>query len=302
MKIIAVVVTFNRLSLLQRTIACLRDSQPALDAIVVVNNDSSDGTRQWLDSQSGLVVIHQDNVGGAGGFRRGMKKAHEMGADWVWCMDDDVFPRPDCLSRFIDNMDYAGVGIMSPRRLVEGEIFTTEFQAFDLFHTMASTSISPLRKMQVDNTVEIAGAAFEGLFIKRDVIDAIGYPNDRLFIFYDDTDYCIRTLQAGFKLIYVPQALMDKQKFFSNVTWLERTRAKRWKRFYQVRNGSWFHHRYGKTWGVRNIRPFNAMLGYMVPALFLGLFTKAYRAGDAARFVRAYREGRREQLGRIPWI
>lgn len=298
MKIIAVIVTYNRLELLKRTISCLRATS-GLDRIVVVNNDSPDGTRQWLDSQTNLDVIHQDNVGGAGGFKRGMKRAHELGADWVWCMDDDVFPRPDCLEHLVAQTTYPGVGIMSPRRLVDGEIFTTEFKAFDLTKTMASTSIEPLRKQQVDTVTEIAGAAFEGLFIKRSVIDAIGYPNDRLFIFYDDTDYCIRALHKGFKLIYIPDALMDKQKFFANSSWLERTRSKRWKRFYQVRNGAWFHHHYGLTWGVRNLRSFNAMLGYAVPALFLGLFTNAYRAGDAWRFVQAYRAGRHEHLGRL---
>lgn len=301
MRIIAVVVTYNRLELLKRTISCLRATD-GVDDIVVVNNDSPDGTRQWLDSNAGanrLTVIHQDNVGGAGGFKTGMKKALEMGADWIWCMDDDVFPRPGCLAAFLNHTDYPDVGIMAPRRLVDGEIFTTEFTGFDFTHTFASTAIGHLKKRDVTSTIEIAGAAFEGLFIKREVVEKIGFPNDRLFIFYDDTDYCLRARLAGYKILYVVDALFDKQKFFSNATWLERTKAKRWKRFYQVRNGAWFHHHYGKTWGVRNLRSFNAMLGYMVPALFLGLFTKAYKPGDAFRFWRAWWQGRKEQLGKM---
>ena len=64
MKIIAVVVTFNRFELLKKTISCLR-ATPQLNAIVVVNNDSTDGTATWLDNQQDLTVIHQQNVGGA---------------------------------------------------------------------------------------------------------------------------------------------------------------------------------------------------------------------------------------------
>lgn len=299
-EVIAVVVTFNRMELLKRTIGCLRAAD-GLKGIVVVNNDSSDGTREWLEEikdQYGLDVIHQSNVGGAGGFKTGMRRAYELGAEWIWCMDDDVFPREGCLSALLECSDYPGVGIMSPRRLVEGEIFTTEFEEFNLEKTFSSTATGHLKHKEVTEPTEISGAAFEGLFIKREVVEKIGYPNSDLFIFYDDTDYCIRTLLAGFKLLYVPAALMDKYKFFTSSSWLERTGAKRWKRFYQVRNGAWFHHHYGKTWGVRNVRSFNAMLGYMFPALFLGLFTKAYKSGDAWRFISAWRKGRKEQLGR----
>lgn len=301
MKVIAVVVTYSRLPLLKRTIQCLRDT-PELSGIVVVNNDSPDGTREWLDSLSDdpkLTVIHQANVGGAGGFATGMRRALEMGAGWIWCMDDDVFPRPGCLAALMQQAGYPGVGVMSPRRLVEGSVFTTEFTAFDLTRTFASTASGHLRHNPARQVTEIAGAAFEGLFIKREVVEAIGFPNSDLFIFYDDTDYCLRASLAGFKILYVPDALMDKQKFFSSASWLERTKAKRWKRFYQVRNGAWFHHHYGKSWGVRNVRSFNAMLGYMLPALLLGLFTSAYKAGDAGRFVKAWNAGRHERLGRI---
>lgn len=301
MKIIAVVVTFNRLELLKKTISCLR-ATPELETIVVVNNDSTDGTAVWLDNQQGLVVIHQSNVGGAGGFVTGMKRAHSMGADWIWCMDDDVFPRPDCLGELLRNVDYPQVGIMSPRRLVEGSIFTTEFKDYDLSHAFASTSIGPLRKISVDNVTEIAGAAFEGLFINRQVVDSIGYPNPDLFIFYDDTDYCIRAYLAGFKLLYVPEALMDKQKFFAGESWIERTTKKRWKRFYQVRNGAWFASTYGRTWGAKYLRPFISMLGYLAPSAIMGLIKRGYKPADALRFIRAYRNGLKGNLGKIKWL
>ena len=301
MKIIAVVVTFNRLELLKKTISCLRNT-PELEAIVIVNNDSTDGTDVWLDNQKDLIVIHQSNVGGAGGFVTGMKRAHSMGADWIWCMDDDVFPRPDCLGQLLSLTDYPKVGIMSPRRLIEGSIFTTEFKDYDLSHIFASTSIGPLRKTSVDSTTEIAGAAFEGLFINRRVVDTIGYPNPKLFIFYDDTDYCIRAYRAGFKLLYVPNALMDKQRFFTGNSWIERTSKKRWKRFYQVRNGAWFASTYGRTWGVKYIRPLISMLGYLAPAAFMGLIKRGYKPADAARFIRAYRDGLKGNLGKIKWL
>ena len=100
MNIIAVVVTYNRLNLLKRNIGCLKQNKP-VSSIVVVNNGSTDGTTEWLKEQTDLIVIHQSNVGGAGGFCTGMEYAYRAGADWVWCMDDDVFPRADCLDELL---------------------------------------------------------------------------------------------------------------------------------------------------------------------------------------------------------
>ena len=65
MKIIAVVVTYNRLSLLKRNLDCLRQNKP-LSSIIVVNNGSTDGTAEWLAEQQDVMVLTQANVGGAG--------------------------------------------------------------------------------------------------------------------------------------------------------------------------------------------------------------------------------------------
>ena len=96
MKIIAVVVTYNRLELLKRNISCLKQNKP-LSAIVVVNNGSTDGTSEWLASQDSLTVVNQANVGGSGGFYTCIRKSCELDADWIWCMADDLFALPDCL-------------------------------------------------------------------------------------------------------------------------------------------------------------------------------------------------------------
>lgn len=101
-KVIAVIVTYNRKTLLQRVVDSLRNQSVPLYGIIVVDNGSTDGTGEWLDGQDGLTVIHQENVGGSGGFWRGIKEASRLDCDWIWCMDDDVFPREDCLKTLLD--------------------------------------------------------------------------------------------------------------------------------------------------------------------------------------------------------
>ena len=91
---------------------------------------------------------------------------------------------------------------------------------------------------------------------------------------------------------------MDKEKFFSNDTWKERNRKKKWKRFYQVRNAAYLNHRYGRNWAVKYLRSFNAVLGYMLTVLLTAPFTDAYRFSDLAKFWKAYTDGVNERLGK----
>lgn len=296
MKVIAVVVTYNRSQLLKRNIACLRKNSP--HAIIVVNNGSTDDTGEWLAEQTDLIVITQANVGGSGGFYTGIQQAMERGADWIWCMDDDVFPRPDCLSNLLDHTASEEVGILAPRRLMEDNIFTNDFQAVNLTNPFTSMYKKKLKKQVINKPVEILGTAFEGLFIRKEAVEKIGLPNKDLFIFCDDTDYCLRAVLAGYKILYIPSALMDKEKFFSNDTWNERNKKKKWKRFYQIRNSTYLNHHYGRNWGVKYIRGFNGVIGYIAIALFTCPFSDAYSLKDIAKLWKAYQDGIQEKLGR----
>lgn len=298
MKIIAVVVTYNRLELLKKNINCLNQNKP-LNSIIVVNNGSTDGTTEWLNSQENLIVVHQSNTGGSGGFYTGISRAHEAGADWIWCMDDDVFPHSDCLENLLKEIADETIGILAPRRLMEGKIFCHDFQEYNLTNPFASMYRRRLSKQEINVPTEIKGTAFEGPFIRREVVETIGLPNKDLFIFCDDTDYCLRAVLAGFKLLYVPSALMDKEKFFSNDSWSERNRKKKWKRFYQIRNSAYLNHHYGKNIAVKYLRSFNNVAGYILTALFTAPFSKAYSWKDIPRLWQAYRNGINEKLGII---
>ena len=301
MDITAVVVTFNRKELLKKNIDCLRQNKP-LTRIIVVNNGSTDGTREWLDSQQDLFVIHQDNVGGSGGFYTGIDAACQIGSDWIWCMDDDVFPRVACLEELLKEAEDERIGILAPRRLMEETIFCHDFQEYNLTNPFASMYSKRLDNPNVNVPIEIKGTAFEGPLIRREVVEKIGFPNKDLFIFCDDTDYCIRAIQAGFKIMYVPDALMDKQKFFSDDTWAERNRKKKWKRYYQIRNSAYLNHHYGQNWSVRYLRGFINVFGYMATAFITAPFSKAWKWSEIPQLWKAYQDGIHERLGRIQLI
>lgn len=310
MKITAVVVTYNRKELLKKVILSLKEI-PMLTSVIVVNNGSTDGTEQWLAEQTGIETITQANVGGSGGFYTGIKYAYEQGADWIWCMDDDVFPEPDCLSELLkvvykeesdNNIQHPSpntqhhIGILCPRRIQAGEIFVNECQKIDTTHTFSSMHQKRLTP-EVSEPLDIEGMVFEGPLIRRKVVESIGYPNKDLFIFYDDTDYSLRAVKAGFRVVYVPDAIMQKEKFFSNDTWAEKQQKKKWKRRYQVRNSAYFNHHYGTTFGVRYVRTLTSLAGYLATALWLTISRKGYGWKDIGNLWSAYKDGINERLG-----
>src|SRR5438128_12609415 len=98
MKIIAVVVTYNRLPLLKKSLDAVYSQTRKPDAIIVINNGSTDDTGEWLQTQP-VINYTQENKGGAGGFSYGINKAYGHGADWIWLMDDDTIPQKDSLEK-----------------------------------------------------------------------------------------------------------------------------------------------------------------------------------------------------------
>ena len=297
LNIYAVVVTYNRFKLLQRAIGYLRRQTQPLAGIVVVNNGSTDGTHEWLDQQTDLTVVHQDNVGGSGGFYTGIKKAYELGADWLWCMDDDVYPAEDCLETLCSYIpNHPEIGIYCPQRICNGHITVGETEWFNL-----TNPLKPLHKflsvsnLGNDELIGIEGMTFEGPFISRAVIDKIGLPNKELFILYDDTDFSFRAIRAGFKVVHCQKATLHKEYFPPKAATTDEFVVD-WKTFYFVRNMSYFAKEYGETFVFRTFGGIRFFLHNLWDA---AVYCKKGKLKEMRKIIRAFNDGKRKQLGKI---
>ncbi len=206
-RVTAVVVTFNRLALLQRLLARLREV-PEVDEVLVVDNASTDGTGAWLRTQDGLDGVSSrtlaDNTGGAGGFADGLAWAMERGADLAWLMDDDGLPDPDCLARLLAHdgaLDFWGPAVLAehddtrlcfPIRLPGG---TT------VVHRMAEVEAAAR-----DGLVPGVVIPFNGVLVTRDLVERIGVPRAEFFIWGDDVEYLWRAERAGARIATVVDA------------------------------------------------------------------------------------------------
>lgn len=300
MKITAVVVTFNRFELLKKTIQSLRNQTIKLDSIIVVNNGSTDGTRAWLDNEKGLSVINQENIGGSGGFYTGIKYAHEHGFDWMWCMDDDVFPTPECLENLLKK-DSEGIGILCPRRKMNGKVVINEVVGLNLSNPFKKIHGKPLKEENLSGrgTANIVGMVFEGPLIKKEVVDKIGYPNKDLFLFYDDTDYSYRATLAGYKVVYVKDAILDKQYFAANKTREQLVQSGKWKLKYHLRNTTYFCHEYGKNFIFRRFGATPLFIHMFLAIAFNLPLNKKYTFKDFSMLFDMYKRGIKGYLGKI---
>lgn len=293
----AVVVTYNRLLYLKKTINALRSQTRKLDAIIVVDNNATDGTAEWLDSQKDLFVIHQENLGGSGGFCRGIEDAYKKGFDWIWCMDDDVYPNPTCLENLL-NGPHLHAAIRCPRRIMNGKPFQGEYTKLNLssFFVPFHEELTPIEYYLQNQPFDIMGMAFEGPLINRHVVEQIGYPKKELFILFDDTEYSLRAISKGLSVVVVPSAVLDKECFSINKSTSEIRKMSSWKLFYEIRNNSYIHVMYGNNWFVKRIKPLGLLLKYNI-IFIANIFSDKYSFKDLISWQRAYFDGQRRKLG-----
>lgn len=255
-EVAVVLVTFNRLSLLQDTLDALALQSRRVDDVYVVNNASTDGTTEFLDSYSGPLRLHHlsmiDNLGGAGGFSIGVETAYRDGVDYLWLMDDDVVPKADCLAQLLAQNDPVMACLREDRhgQLVERAGLTYDLKRWWIANPRRdSIEDLYLNSGSVPENLSLAFATFEGLFIHRDVVKAVGWPDPRYFIFLDDVDYCLRIRGAGYQIKLANKAILRRQLDMVDVTELN------WKSGYIYRNFFYIHFTYGNSWAVRH-KPF----------------------------------------------
>ncbi|KRE93034.1 glycosyl transferase [Nocardioides sp. Soil774] len=246
-----VVVTHNRADLLARLLDGLAAQTRAADAVIVVDNASSDHTADVLAARTDLPlqVIEQDNLGGAGGFHRGVRAAYDRGFDRVWLVDDDVVPAPACLAALMAVDEDCLIAV---REDLAGTLVEKAAVEFDLRNPLA---IRPKRST-VDSTyadrasmpelVEVQNVAFEGFMARRDVITEIGFPDPAFFIFFDDAEYAVRARRAGRRIWAVRDAVLVRQLEFN-----QQHDLAGWKGFYMYRNLFVVHLRHGENALVR---------------------------------------------------
>ncbi|MCX9483691.1 glycosyltransferase, partial [Vibrio cholerae] len=226
-----VVVTFNRKELLKDCLKALIEQTRPLDAILIVDNASTDNTPQILlemgyiqqlppeknsepyktefmskiknlenESIKIIYIRMNENTGGAGGFHMGQKHAFELGYDWIWLMDDDGYPDPKALEKL---MEYSTLDNVSALNCLVVSNKNEEKLAFQMPYITRDGSITKFKNSKhtknINELYEYFGGElyewgnfFNGTMVRSSIISKVGNINKKMFIWGDEQDYFYR--------------------------------------------------------------------------------------------------------------
>lgn len=189
-KVAAVVVTYNRIDLLKQCVEALLKQNFPCD-ILLVNNNSIDGTEEWALEQVNIfdnIKYHNTgaNLGGAGGFNYGMRWAVEAGYEFVWVMDDDCLPKESCLAVFMEyEKEHSGeYGFLSSKVLWQDQSICVM--------NVPRVGVYSNNKDFKSKAVRISMASFVSLFVPIRIIKEVGLPIKDFFIWTDDWEFTRR--------------------------------------------------------------------------------------------------------------
>lgn len=200
-KVTAIVVTYNRKELLCECLRAIRDQTVPLNEILVINNCSTDGTETLFSPEGEFsgspfqLITTASNLGGAGGFHRGIVEADQSDCDWVWIMDDDTIPSQTALEELLSAYDYLnGTGIEKVGFLAS-TVYGPNGESMNvpvIQRKVAENGYPDWYRHLGAGLVRIESATFVSILVSHDAIKAIGYPCADYFIWGDDTEYTQR--------------------------------------------------------------------------------------------------------------
>lgn len=237
--VFVVTVTYgDRQSFLQEVLAGLVGQGVA--RAVVVDNGAHWNVASTLAEQYGAFVDVVDmghNTGSAGGYAAGIQRAYDLGAEFIWLLDDDNLPTDECLAQLMKA--YADELGTTPRCRLAVLAFRPDHQA-DVAAGVPSQYINARRdsfcgfhvldipyklwrrtpwgqpRATVPVRVRLDIAPYSGLLLHRELVQNIGVPDERLVLYADDTEYSWRITAGGGRIMLVTSArLKDLEQSWS---------------------------------------------------------------------------------------
>ncbi len=235
-----VVVTHNRLELLKECLEQVEGQTFPPKKIIVVNNASTDGTAEYLQKCKANKLCYQiiacvENLGGAGGFEKGIQTAAEVKTDCVLMIDDDAIPEKNYMEKIMEaRQRYPAYQAFAGTVMSAGRIDT--FHRRNIARPGLRLKNCPENRYMGKKEGQPFAcdiASFCGMVIDQELIRKAGLPCGEYFIWFDDTEYSIR-INRFTQFLVIPEARLehktagDRQKYPH--------RRYDWREYYGIRN------------------------------------------------------------------
>lgn len=206
-----IVLSNNRRDDTLTCIESLRQSDYANMKIILLDNLSKDDLVEVVAQKYPDVEIIRlkENLGYAGNNNVGIQAALEQGAEWLFVLNDDTTLDPACLSKLIKvGESDAKIGILGPMVYHFDEPQVIQSAGGSLGKYWLSTHLgkdeTDRGQFQTAHEVEwISGCA---ILVRRSLIEQVGTLDPKFFLYWEETEWCIRARKAGWHIFHVPQA------------------------------------------------------------------------------------------------
>ncbi len=209
-----IIVSYNTKDLLKDCLESIfKNSQSLKTEIIVVDNDSGDGSAEYLKKlkrKEVKTIFNQDNLGFSKANNQGIKKAR---GEFIFLLNSDTQIKKGSLQKLVafakEKKDLGVVGpcLLNKDGSVQASCFnlptiSSAIKQFWLGQKGAFEKYAAKEKREVEAEA-VVGAAF---LIPREVISKVGLLDERYFFYFEDMDYCRRVRKRGLRVYYLPQA------------------------------------------------------------------------------------------------
>ncbi|MFH1259984.1 MAG: glycosyltransferase family 2 protein [Elusimicrobiota bacterium] len=217
-KVSIVIVNYNTGELLKN---CLDSISSNLSyssyEIIVVDNNSADGSREMLSVYPGIKpIFNGQNLGFGRANNRGIKIAR---GDYVLLLNSDTIVLPKSIDQVVNYLDNnPSVGVLGPRLVGKDRKIKQMSWVFlpSFFWEFVQKIFSPkniklsLVRVIVDliqrKEREVPSVAGASMFIRRKVFEEAGFLDENLFLYFEEPDFCLRVKKKGWKVVFYPAA------------------------------------------------------------------------------------------------
>jgi GT2 family glycosyltransferase len=192
--------------------------------ILVVDNGSTDDSVPAITAQFPDVeqIVNGRNPGFAAGANVGIRHALAQGADFVFVANNDTLIAPDALDLLVHAALASEVGLAAPKIYYASD--PRRIWSAGAWRDPVTLEVTGCRRGQYERVVTFPKAfsfregeeePFEvdfvtacGMLIRRRCFEVVGLFDERFFMYYEDSDYCLRVRSAGYRVLVVPRARM----------------------------------------------------------------------------------------------
>lgn len=232
--IYVVIPTYNSAKFVGACLESLMNDGTPNKSIIVVDDCSSDDTAQVVRNFNVIFVRQRKRLGFAGNNNTGIRCAlSDKKARFIVLLNSDTIVTPDWLNRMLREMESdPKVGIVGPKtlRFDKRSIDTTGQNFHYRLGAAENRGSGELDCGQYDDKTDVFGVQFSCALLRREMVEQIGLLDDKMFLYVEDVDYCIRARICGWKVVYCPSSLIYHYGGGSGEN------ARRWMRRYGISN------------------------------------------------------------------